>query len=157
MTPFCTPDDVQQRLRRQLTEEELEWFDSMQEEAQDLVLSYLGCTPNKYSDNLPSVITTVTSRMIARVIQEGNIEQQPTPYGATHYTATAGPFSGQVQFAAGSRTGAPWITKVDKTMLDPHRCTGKAYSINTAPQAPKYTPQQAHHIRTTTNLGWQPI
>lgn len=149
---LCTEHDVQQRLKRPLTPDEQHWFDSMLQEATALVLSYLRCPPDHYQQRIPSSITIVTSRMIARVIQEGDID--PTSFGATQYGATAGPFSQQLTFTTGSRTGAPWLTKNDKTMLDPHRCSGKAFSINTAPTRPQLTREQAHHILTTTDKGW---
>ena len=130
---FCTQDDVEKRLRRSLTDDEVEYLDGMIEEATDLVLAYLECPPDKYGEDVPKQIVRVVSRMVARVIQEGEVAD-PVTFGATQVGMTAGPMSGNVSFQAGSRTGAPWLTRVDKGLLDQFRCGGKAFSIDTAPR-----------------------
>lgn len=130
---FCDQEDVKKRLRRELTDAEIEYLDGMIEEAQALVLGYLGCPPEKYSDDVPGGIVLVTSRMVARVISEGEL-LQPETFGATQAGITAGPYSQQVTFSAGSRTGAPWLTRPDKTILDQYRCSGRAFAIDTAPK-----------------------
>ena len=152
---LCTHADVENRLRRPLTTAEISWLPGMIEEATQLVLAYLGAPAAHYTDNPPAALTIVTSRMVARVISEGEL-LQPETFGATQAGMTAGPYSQHLTFTAGSRTGAPWLTKVDKTLLDPYRVAGKAYSIDTAPTA-HLTQEQAHHILTTTNRGWKPI
>lgn len=129
---FCTGKDVEKRLRRQLTGDEEEYLDGMIEEAEVLVLGYLECPADRFADAVPDAVRLVTSRMVARVIQEGDIA--PDDFGAVQYGATAGPFSQQRTFVAGSRTGAPWLTKVDKSALDPFRCGGKAFQVDTAPR-----------------------
>ena len=134
MAVFCTASDVEKRLRRTLTTDESQWLPGMSEEAQARVVSYLACPPDLYVDEVPSAVTLVTSRMVARVIQEGDSES-PELFGATQVGMTAGPFSQQATFQPGSRTGAPWLTKADKSMLDPFRCSGKAFSIDTAPRS----------------------
>ena len=132
MAVFCTAEDVEKRLRRDLTDDEADWLDGMIEEAQALVVSYLACPPDRFEDEVPDAVVLVTSRMVARVIQEGDTAD-PDLFGATQAGITAGPYSQQVTFQAGARTGAPWLTKVDKSMLDPYRCSGKAFAIHTAP------------------------
>ena len=132
MVAFCDQGDVEQRLRRELTTDEVTGLPGMIEEAQTLVLSYLGCPPEKYEDEVPAAITLVTSRMVARVIQEDEVID-PATFGATQTSATAGPFSHQATYQAGSRTGAPWLTRVDKSALDAYRCAGKAFAVDTAP------------------------
>lgn len=133
MVAFCEENDVEQRLRRPLTTDESEYLDGMIEEASALVLSYLGCPEDKYEDQVPDGIRLVTSRMVARVIDESGTINSGT-FGATQVGATAGPFSHQATFAAGSRTGAPWLTRVDRSMLNQYKCSGKAFSIDTAPR-----------------------
>ena len=133
MAVFCTAEDVEKRLRRDLTDDEAQWLPGMIEEAQALVVSYLACPPDKYENEVPSAVVLVTSRMVARVIQEGDTVE-PDMFGATQVGMTAGPYSQQTTFAAGARTGAPWLTKVDKSMLDPYRCAGKAFAIDTVPR-----------------------
>lgn len=133
MVAFCTAEDVEKRLRRGLTDDESDWIAGMIEEAQALVTAYLGCPSDKFDDGVPPAVTLVTSRMVARVIQEGD-SVDPDLFGATQASMTAGPYSQQATFAPGARTGAPWLTKVDKGILDPHRCSGKAFAIDTAPR-----------------------
>lgn len=133
MVAFCTDGDVEKRLRRELTEDEAEWIGGMIEEAQALVASYLGCPPDKFEGEVPAAVTLVTSRMVARVIQEDATIDSET-FGATQASMTAGPYTQQATYAPGSRTGAPWLTKVDRGVLDGHRCTGKAFAVDTAPR-----------------------
>lgn len=133
MVAFATPDDVEQRLRRPLTSSETEFLPGMIEEAQLLVVAYLGCGSDPYPEGeIPDAVRVVTSRMVARVIAEGDAIPAEQ-YGATQVGLTAGPFSQQATFAQGSRTGAPWMTRVDRESLAPYRCSGKAFSIDTAP------------------------
>lgn len=153
MPTLCTPSDVEARLRRPLTPDETQWLPGMIQEAQTLVLSYLGCPPDKYSQDIPAALTLITSRIVARVIQE-NDTIEPATFAATQFNSTAGPFSQQATFTQGSRTGAPWLTRADKNVLDQHRCAGKAYAIDTAPHPPQYTTEQARHILRNSNRGW---
>lgn len=133
MAVFCTDEDVEARLRRALTVDEEQWLPGMIAEAQALVISHLECPPDKYDDEVPEVITLVTSRMVARVIQE-EASITSDMFGATQASLTAGPYTQQATFESGSRTGAPWLTKVDKSMLAPFRCAGKAFAVDTAPR-----------------------
>lgn len=150
---LCTPADIQARLRRPLTGTEEQWLPGMIDEAQTLVLSYLGCPPDKYQEEVPAALTLITSRIVARVIQEHDTIN-PATFGATQFNATAGPFAHQATFTQGSRTGAPWLTRADKNVLDQHRCASKAYAIDTAPHPHQYTPEQARYILRNSNRGW---
>lgn len=154
---FCTQNDVEKRLRRELSDGEQEYLEGMIEEAQALVLSYLGCPPEKYADDVPDGIVLVTSRMVARVISEGEM-LQPETFGATQAGITAGPYSQQVTFSAGSRTGAPWLTKPDKTILDQYRCSGRAFAIDTAPRGAgchSVTCSAINYAHNGQPIGWQ--
>lgn len=133
MVVFATDEDVVKRLRRPLTNVEEEYLGGLIEEAQLLVAAYLGCGDDKYPtpEDVPDAVRVVTSRMVARVLQESEVE--PAYFGATHIGTSTGPFSEQVTFQAGSRLGSPWLAKSDRETLDPYRCTGKAFSIDTAP------------------------
>ena len=155
MIKFCTQTDVEQRLRRDLTEDEEDYLDGMIQEAQLLVTAYLGCGPDPYIDaeNIPDAVRIVTSRMVARVLQEA--DTAPEYFGATQVGETAGPFSQQVTFQSGSRLGSPWLAKADRETLHPYRCSGKAYSIDTAPRPWHYTPEQETYELTTGDLGWE--
>lgn len=134
MTVFCTEQDVEKRLRRTLTTGEVTYLPGMIEEAQLLVISYLGCGPEPYdsSSDVPDAVRVVTSRMIARVIQEAEATP-PEYFGASQIGETAGPLSTQVTFDKNARLGSPWLAKADRETLDPYRCSGKAFSIDTVP------------------------
>jgi len=156
MTKFCTQTDVEQRLRRELTEAESDYLDGMIEEAQLLVLSYLGHRTTPYTTGqVPQAIRVVTSRMVARVIQEA--DTAPEYFGASQIGETAGPFSQQVTFQTGSRLGSPWLAKADRETLNPYRHSGKAFSIDTAPRLPQYTPEGERQELLTGNLGWEQL
>lgn len=134
MVAFCTKGDVEKRLSRELTSDEEEWLAGKIEEAQALVVGYLGCGEEPYEavEDVPGAVRIVTSRMVARVYQEAATITSDT-YGTTQVGQTAGPFSQQVSFAPGSRLGSPWMTNADRESLSPYRCGGKAFSVNTAP------------------------
>lgn len=155
MTVFCTQEDVEQRLRRDLTEDEEDYLDGMIEEAQLLVVAYLGCAPDAYltADNVPDAVRVITSRMVARVIQEA--DTAPEYFGATQIGETVGPFSQQVTFQQGSRLGSPWLAKADRETLEPFRCSGKAFSIDTAPSYKQYTSEQERAELLTGDRGWE--
>lgn len=135
MVVFCAEADVKNRLRRELTSTEKTYMPGMIEEAQLLVVSYLGCGPEPYESDadVPDAVTIVTSRMVARVIQEG--DTAPEFFGASQVGETAGPFSQQITFQSGARLGSPWLAKADRETLDPYRCSGKAFSVDTVPSA----------------------
>lgn len=155
VTPLATQTDIEQRLRRPLTSSEAEFLPGMIEEAQLLVVAYLGCGPDPYPEGeIPDAVRVVTSRMVARVIAEGDAIPAEQ-YGATQVGLAAGPFSQQATFAQGSRTGAPWMTRVDRESLGPYRCSGKAFAVDTAPARPQYTDEQWRKILLTSDLGWE--
>lgn len=131
MVILCDQTDVEARLKRTLTTEEVEYLGGMIEEAQDLVLSFLNCPPGKFESGAPDAVRRITSRLVARVIQEGT-DVPSQDFGATQVGMTAGPFSRQATFSAGARTGAPWLTKVDKDVLAQYRCAG-AFSVDLIP------------------------
>lgn len=135
MVAFCADTDVEARLERSLTTTEAEYIDGKIEEAQVLVVGYLGCGDNPYptADDVPAAVRIVTSRMVARVIEQSSVA--PTDFGATQVGTTTGPFSKQITFQSGSRMGAPWTTKADREALDPYRCDSKAYAVDTVPGA----------------------
>lgn len=134
MVAFCKQQDVENRIRRELDGDEVSYLPGMIEEAQLLVVSYLGCGPDPYESesDVPNAVRVVTSRMIARVIQEAE-STPPEFFGASQVGETAGPFSQQITFDKNSRLGSPWLAKADRETLDPYRCAGKAFSIDTVP------------------------
>lgn len=80
------------------------------EEASDLVVGYLGYTP----DPVPGAVVRVVAAMVAAVLTQ--------PAGAAGAEQmTAGPFV--VRFSADT-LGGPWLTKNWRLRLDPYRRTG---------------------------------
>lgn len=126
---LATEQDVVTRLGRELTTGEQEAVEGLLEEASALVIGYLGCDPTDTSvepPTVPSAVAVVVSRMVARVLTQ---VASGAETGSEATTDTTGPFSRTVRYAAGSTTGAPWLTKVDKTTLRAYRCDGGFASI----------------------------
>lgn len=78
----------------------------------------------EFADTVPEVVSTVVAGMVARVVGSNAAD---LPAGATSMMTTAGPFTRQTQFAAGSTDGGVWLTKMDKLVL--RRFRGGAYSV----------------------------
>lgn len=139
---LATIDDVENRLRqsdKHLATDDTEYTDGLLDEASALVLGYLGCDPTIVdttatppTTTVPEPVVVVTSRMVARVLQQGAAGGAGTD-SATGTTDTAGPFSHTRQFGAGTTSGSPWLAAADKVTLSPYRCDGKAFSVDTAP------------------------
>jgi len=126
---LATPDDVATRLGRELTAAEAERAGGLLDEASALVIGYLGCDPTDTSvepPTVPSAVTIVVSRMVARVLEQ---TAAGVTTGSESTSEGLGPFSNTVRFAAGSTSGAPWLTKVDKVSLRAYRCDGGFTSI----------------------------
>lgn len=134
MTPLCTAEDVEARLRRTLTPDEREYVDGQIEEAQAIVEGYLGCPDGKWPtlNDVPSAVRVVVSRMVARAIDQA---KQGSPMGAQQSSFTAGPFVQQQSYTQGSNNGSPWMVVGDRQALRPYRCRGKAFTLETAPLA----------------------
>ena len=132
MVAFCVGADVVARLKRALTASEATYLAGDIAEAQLLVIEELGCGTEPYAlvGDVPEAVTIVTSRIVARLLKQnasnadGNAESQ---------TANVGPFGQTVKFTPGSTSGAPWLTKSDRTSLKPYSCNGKAFAVDTAP------------------------
>lgn len=137
MIPLCTEEDVEARLRRELTDDEVEYVDAMIAEAQALIEGYLGCPPDVYPtlNDVPSGLRIVASRMVARTIEQASQGASGAPIGVQQVSQTAGPFVQQQSYVQGANTGSPWIGASDRTALRPYRCRGRAFTIDTAPLA----------------------
>lgn len=115
MTILATQEDVEARLGRTLTEDEVLRCPGLLEEASLLVEGYLGTVfkdPDGVDDPgppIPAAVVVVVSRIVARAFTAPS--QQLLPEGAR--SATAGPYS--VSFGD-NRTNL-WLSKADKTTL----------------------------------------
>lgn len=136
-TPLCDRQDVEARLRRELTDDEVEYVDAMIAEAQALIEGYLGCPPDAYPtlDDVPSGVRIVASRMVARTIEQAGQGASGAPIGVQQVSQTAGPFVQQQSYVQGSNNGSPWMVAGDRQSLRPYRCRGRAFTIETAPLA----------------------
>lgn len=127
---LATAADVVVRLGRALTTAEEGKVAGLLEEASALVIGHMGgCDPTDTSvepPTVPAAVAIVVSRMVARVFEQ---TAAAGVTGSEATTDTTGPFSRTVRFAAGSTSGAPWLTKADKLTLRPFRCDGGFTSL----------------------------
>jgi hypothetical protein len=126
---LATVADVALRLGRDLTTTETSRAEGLLEEASALVIGYLGCDPTDTSvepPTVPAAVAIVVSRMVARVLQQSASVEE---FGSEATTDSTGPFSTTVRYGAGTTSGAPWLTKVDKLTLRPFRCDGGFSSV----------------------------
>lgn len=126
---LATAADVVARLGRALTTAEEGKVGGLLEEASALVIGYLVCDPTDTSvepPEVPTAVAIVVSRMVARVLQQtASVEE----FGSEATTDSTGPFSTTVRYGAGTTSGAPWLTKVDKLTLRSFRCDGGFTSV----------------------------
>lgn len=127
---FANQADVESALGRDLTDAEGQSVDALLDEASDLLVGYLGCTP----DPVPDAVKRVTARMVARVFSQAQIS-----VGASQVQESAGPFSRSTSYASGTSNGSPWLAAADKVVLRPYRCGGGFRSVSLeSPQTGKY-------------------
>lgn len=113
--------DVEARLGRDISEDEVLRVDGLLEEASVLVESHLG----REFEVAPAAVRLVVSRMVARVL-----EAPDDGFNSESASFTAGPFSKNVKYVAGASGGSPWLTAVDRKMLRPFGARrGGIYSV----------------------------
>ncbi|KRQ20059.1 MULTISPECIES: hypothetical protein [Mycobacteroides] len=120
--------DVEARLGRDLTTDEQDRVDDLLEEASDLVIGFLRCTP----DPVPGAVVRVTARMVARVfgLKYGPGES-PDPT-VESVNAVMGPFQVNRKIDTDRTDGEPWLSKKDRLKLRPYRCSGLAGNVPTS-------------------------
>lgn len=133
MTPLTNAGAVETRLGRTLTSDEYAKVDpGLLEEASVKVLAYMGYADDYYDAiAIPATVVIVVSRMVARVIEQMSSGVVP---GTQQTGQTAGIFSAQTTFLAGSANGSPWLTRSDKSDLDSVSGANKAFAVDTAPE-----------------------
>jgi len=129
MIPLATSADVVTRLGRALTTAEATKATGLLDEASVKVLAHLG-KPETYYDALtiPATVVIVTSRMVARVLEQGVAGVVP---GTQQSGTTTGPFGSQTTFVAGSSNGSPWLTRSDRADLDNVLGANKVFAVDT--------------------------
>lgn len=116
---LATEDDVEAALGRSLTS--TEEVTILLEAASDLVVGYLGATP----DPVPDAVTRVVADMVAAVLTKPAINV--ADYDAGGYNAIRETSAVRVGIESATTTG-PWLTKTLKLRLAPYR-TGGIVSI----------------------------
>ena len=112
--------DVEARLGRDISEDEVLRVDGLLEEASVLVESHLG----REFEVVQAAFRLVVSRMVARVL-----ESPDDGFNSESASFTAGPFSKNVKYVAGASGGSPWLTTQDKTVLNRFRKRRGFYSV----------------------------
>lgn len=110
MALLASPEDVEARLRRELTEGESSHIDDILEEASSLVTEY--CRGREF-DPVPDAVRIVTSRIAARALTA------PVGSGGVQsVTNQAGPqFSQTRVYTTDSASGGVYLTAVDRKQL----------------------------------------
>lgn len=118
-----TQQDVEDRLRRELTDDELEALPGANAEASALVEGYLGLQydPDDPEAPIPAAVVVTTSRVIARMYETAT---SALPAGVDSLSRGMGSLSASTHFVADATSGGPWLTTVDKTTLAPYRTGG---------------------------------
>lgn len=109
--PLATQDDVRDALRRNLTDDEADWVDSLIADAGDLVAGYLH--PYQIPATAPAAVTRVVAAMVAEVFSRpANILPETQSLTADSYG---------IQFAAGATSPGPRLTEAFKKRLKPYK------------------------------------
>lgn len=121
---LASDSDVENALGRSLTESEdvSTWLET----ASDLVVGYLGYTP----DPVPSPVVRVVADMVAAVVSKP--AQTTADYQATGYNVLREASTIRVGIESATSTG-PWLTAALKMRLRPYRTasTRRVFSIKT--------------------------
>lgn len=111
---FATAVDVVAALGRSLTSAESAAVDNQLDQATDLVVGYLGATP----DPVPGAVTRVVATMVAAVFTKPAVTT--SDYNATGYNVAREVATVQVGTESATTTG-PWLTNALKMRLNPYR------------------------------------
>lgn len=119
---LATESDVQQRMGRPLSDDELDRVPGLIEEASALVEAYIGQT----LDPVPDPVVIVTSRMVARVL-----DTDPGIVGLESTQLSAGSFQQTRRFGDSVTSGGPWLRRADKLILRRWVRRGRAGNVAT--------------------------
>jgi len=111
---FATAVDVVAALGRSLTSTESSAVDNQIDQATDLVVGYLGATPNP----VPGAVTRVVATMVAAVFTKPAIIT--SDYNASGYNVSREVAAVQVGTESATTSG-PWLTNSLKMRLNPYR------------------------------------
>jgi hypothetical protein len=120
---FATQEDVEDALGRPLTSTESVAVENQLDQATDLVVGYLGDSP----DPVPGAVTRVVATMVAAVFTKP--ATTTADYSASGYNTIREAMQVQVGVESATTTG-PWLTNTLKTRLNPYRI-GAVVSLTT--------------------------
>jgi hypothetical protein len=112
--------DVEARLRRTLTTDEVAALPGIVAEAGAFIEGYLGEIYDPTDNPAPGPVVIVTSRVCARMMTDTGA----IPANADSLSRSMGPLSATTHYVDGSTAGGPWLTKADKIALTPYRAFG---------------------------------
>lgn len=112
---LATKEDVEARLRRNLTADEDLSIEADLEDASAEVIGY--CRQDFEPPPYPTAVVGVVAKMVAR-----SYARSAGSAGSFAEQQTAGPFA--VRFSADTSVGDTWLTKGDKLALRPFRKGG---------------------------------
>lgn len=122
---WTTPQDIRERWIGDDTPENDELLRALISDAESVILSSYPAIQARIDANTLSqgVVTMVTCRMVSRVLRN--------PENASYLSQTTGPFSqarnlGQTDI---------WLTSDEEQLLAPTSSSGKAFSVDLAPNA----------------------
>mgnify|MGYP007112222347 CR=1 FL=1 len=126
MAALATVADVEVALGRPLTAAEKPRTEQqLIPRASSQVIGYLGCDPSD-----PGPTPDTVAEMVARSVQQRS-SVSTIPAGTEQITRSMGPFAETYGLgAAGSASGATWMTAADKDALRPFRCNGGMRSLS---------------------------
>lgn len=119
--------DVEARLGRTLTTDEMGRVAGLLDEASVMVEGWMRCVP----DPVPDAVKIVASRMVARVLAVGGADNAPDP-GTSQIQATMGIFGVNRSFSSDVTSGGVWLTRQDKSILLPFGCRGRVGNVGTS-------------------------
>lgn len=114
---LATQQDVESWLGRSLTSAESARVAALLARAEALVLAHLGCDPAP--DPVPDGVTWTVAEMVGRLF---------TSAGVPGVQQVSGD-DGSVMFTTDAASGSPWLSKADRLVLRPHRCSGGVSSL----------------------------
>ncbi|MFC9432688.1 hypothetical protein [Nocardia sp. NPDC057030] len=117
---LATESDVETQLGHQLSSSELDRLPGLVLKASAIVQGYLRVVYTDVED-IPSAVRIVVASMVARVLTTGGVI---TP-GVTSESVTTGPHTWARQFADGTNSIEPWLSKSDRIILQ--GITGSGY------------------------------
>ncbi len=122
--PLASEDDVENALGRPLASSED--VTTLLEEASDLVVGYLGYTPDPVPDPVSRVVATMISAVLTKPATNN------ADYGSNGYNVARESMTVKVGVESATTTG-PWLTAALKMRLKPYRtaATRSVFSIQT--------------------------